>query len=479
MSTASAFDIWQIDVDWASQSASAGQIASIPITPYDSDLCGASREACVPQPDGGPALEAISDRLMHRLQLRDFGTYRTMVTAHTVDVGNGRAGIRWYELRESGGTWSLYQEGTFGPSDGNHRFIPSAAMNSAGDIGVGYLISSTSTYVSTAVTGQSAANSGSGFLDAEEVICAAGTGVQTDTGRSGDYSSTSIDPTTDNFWHTNEVFTTTGQFQWATFVCEFSVGSGDPPNSPPTASFTYTCTDLACDFDGTASSDSDGSIVSYDWTFGDGATASGSTASHTYAASGDYTVTLTVTDDGGATGTDSQTVSVSDGSNAAPVASFTFGCTDLDCSFDGSGSSDSDGSIVSYDWTFGDGATGSGVTTSHTYAAGGTYNVTLTVTDDGGATGSDAQDVTVTEPTGGITLTATGYKVRGRQNVDLTWSGATSTNVDVYRDGAIIASTPNDGAYTDNINQVGGGSYVYQVCEEGTSTCSNTATVVF
>ena len=139
MSTANSFDIWQIDVDWSTENASISQIASVPVTPFDSDLCMASREACIPQPDGGPALEAISDRLMHRLQLRDWGTYRTMVAAHTVDVGGGRAGIRWYELRESGGGWSLYQEGTFGPNDGNHRFMPSAAMNDAGDIGIGYL----------------------------------------------------------------------------------------------------------------------------------------------------------------------------------------------------------------------------------------------------------------------------------------------------------------------------------------------------
>jgi chitodextrinase len=310
MSSASAFDIWRIDVDWATEDASASQIASIPITAYDGDLCSASREACIPQPNGGPSLEAISDRLMHRLQIRDFGAYRTMVTSHTVDVGGGRAGIRWYELRESNGSWSLYQEGTYGPADGQHRWMPSVAMNAAGDIGLGYLLGGSSTYVSTAVTGQSAANSGSGFFDSAEQICAAGTGVQQDTGRSGDYSATSVDPTDDSFWHTNEVFVSTGQFQWSTFVCNFTVGSGGPPpNNPPTASFTASCSDRTCIFTDT-STDGDGTVDAWSWDFGDGGTSTAQNPTHTYAADGTWTVTLTVTDDDGGVGIDTAIITV-------------------------------------------------------------------------------------------------------------------------------------------------------------------------
>jgi PKD repeat protein len=481
MSTASAFDIWKIDVDWNTENASVNQVASIPVTPYDNDLCGATREACIPQPDGGPALEAVADRLMHRLQIRDFVTYKTMVTAHTVDVGGGRAGIRWYELRDSGSGWSLYQEGTYGPNDGENRWMASAAMNAAGDIGIGYLLAGENTYVSTAVTGQSAAASGTGTLDAAEQICASGSGVQLDTGRSGDYSSTSIDPTTGNFWHTNEVFTTTGQFQWATFVCSFSVGGGGGGNNPPVASFTSSCTDLTCTFTDT-STDSGGNVVAWDWDFGDGNSSTAQNPTHTYSAGGTYTVTLTATDDGAATGTATDTVTVTDPSaNNPPTASFTLSCTDLSCDFDGSGSIDTDGTIVSYDWDFGDGNNGTGSTTSHTYASGSTYAVTLTVTDDDSATGTDEQSVTVTEPpTGGITLNATGRKVRGLQKADLTWSGTSSGSVDIKRDGAIIAAGLSDtGSFTDDINSRGGGSYVYEVCEAGTNTCSNTATVTF
>lgn len=166
--------------------------------------------------------------------------------------------------------------------------------------------------------------------------------------------------------------------------------------------------------------------------------------------------------------------------NAPPTASFTYTCAELSCDFDASGSADGDGTIVSYAWNFGDGTTGGGVTVSHTYAAGGTYTVTLTVTDDDGASASDAQSVTVSAPGGGaISLAVTGYKVRGIQHADLSWSGATSANVDIFRNDVLIVTTPNDGAHTDNIGARGSGSYTYRVCEAGTATCSNSVTIVF
>ncbi len=162
-------------------------------------------------------------------------------------------------------------------------------------------------------------------------------------------------------------------------------------NVAPTASFTSSCTDLSCSFDGSASSDSDGTISSYSWSFG----ASGSTASKTYSSAGTYAVTLTVTDNGGLTNSVTHNVTVTAPPvNVAPTASFTSSCTDLSCSFDGSASSDSDGTISSYSWSFG----GTGVTASNTFASAGTYSVTLTVTDNNGATGTSTQNVTVTAP---------------------------------------------------------------------------------
>ena len=84
-----------------------------------------------------------------------------------------------------------------------------------------------------------------------------------------------------------------------------------------------------------------------------------------------------------------------------------------------------------------------------------------------------------TPPPTGITLSVSGYKLKGVKHGDLSWSGATSTNVDVYRSGTKVATTANDGFYTDNTGQKGGGSLTWKVCEAGTTTCSNDATTGF
>jgi serine protease len=165
------------------------------------------------------------------------------------------------------------------------------------------------------------------------------------------------------------------------------------------------------------------------------------------------------------------------GANTPPTASFTSSCSGQTCAFTNT-STDPDGSVVSWSWNLGDGATSTVANPSRTYAAAGTYTVTLTVTDNGGATGTTSQAVTVTAPSG-ISLSTRGYKVKGIPKVDLTWSGATSANVDVFRNGAKIATTANDGARTDTLAKGSTGTFTYRVCEAGTSTCSGNASVVF
>jgi PKD repeat protein len=165
-----------------------------------------------------------------------------------------------------------------------------------------------------------------------------------------------------------------------------------------------------------------------------------------------------------------------------PVASFTFDCFDLACDFDAADSYDPDGgTLVSYDWDFGDGNTtpNGGPTTSHTYASAGSPQVTLTVTDNESETGSNTQTVSVSEA-GAITLSAVGYRVKSVQHVDLTWSNIHSDVVDIYRDGVLLTIWPNDlTPFTDNLRQKRGGPYLYQVCEQDSAVCSEVVTVSF
>lgn len=181
------------------------------------------------------------------------------------------------------------------------------------------------------------------------------------------------------------------------------------PNQLPTAAFTPTTAGLKVSVDATASTDPDGTIQSYAWTFGDGGTATGATASRTYAAAGTYPIKLTVTDDRGGVSTKTIEVTVSPAANQVPVAAFTPTATGLSVAVDGSASSDPDGTIQSYAWTFGDGGTATGATATHAYTAGGTFNVTLTVTDNSGATGTITKPVTVTAPPAADVLATDGF----------------------------------------------------------------------
>jgi poly(hydroxyalkanoate) depolymerase family esterase len=172
----------------------------------------------------------------------------------------------------------------------------------------------------------------------------------------------------------------------------------DSPNADAQASTAIADVGETVDFDGSGSSDPDGTIQSYEWDFDDGTTTTGETASHSYDGTGTYAVTLTVTDDGGATDTATAEVQVCDG-NCPPKADITASSTDVTTEdtvdFDASDSADADGTIDSYDWDFGDGTTATGEAAAHSYDDTGTYTATVTVTDDDGETGSASVDISV------------------------------------------------------------------------------------
>ncbi|RMD96368.1 MAG: T9SS C-terminal target domain-containing protein [Calditrichaeota bacterium] len=139
--------------------------------------------------------------------------------------------MRWYELRNSGSGWSLYQQGTYAP-DSDHRWMAGIAMNANGDIALGYSVSSRSTFPSIRFTGRTSSDP-LGQMTVPEQTIIDGTGAQTQTSRWGDYSSMSVDPVDDaTFWYTQEYVQTTGSFNWWTRIASFQVqGGGGTPTS--------------------------------------------------------------------------------------------------------------------------------------------------------------------------------------------------------------------------------------------------------
>jgi PKD repeat protein len=171
-------------------------------------------------------------------------------------------------------------------------------------------------------------------------------------------------------------------------------------NVAPVASFTASCSQNVCGFDGRASTDENAPTLTYSWNFGNGRTGSGPVPTHTYTTANTYTVTLTVRDEYGLTGTTTRTVTITEpAGNVAPTPVINQpACTALVCNISGVGSADPNtGDTFGYLWNFGDGTpTSTSSAMSHTFPAAGSYTVTLTVTDGWGKAATTTRQVTVT-----------------------------------------------------------------------------------
>ncbi len=215
-------ELWTFHADWSSpENARFRKIAQLATGSFDTNLCDYDRD-CIPQPDTNAGLDAIADRVMFRLQFRDFGSHRSMVANHTVDVDGGdHAGIRWYELRDAGQGWFIRNQGTYGPDD-HHRWMGSVAMDRNGNMAMGYSLSSPSIYPSLAYTGRLADDPPDTMAQGEAVLVS-GTGSQLGSSfRWGDYSMMSVDPVDGcTFWYTGEYYRQNSRWEWQTQIGAF------------------------------------------------------------------------------------------------------------------------------------------------------------------------------------------------------------------------------------------------------------------
>ncbi len=241
-----------------------GPLISVLATPFNSTLCGVA--ACVTQPSGGPAIRGIEGQIMHKVGYRNFGAYESMVANFTTNNGAGIGAIRWWEMRRIGGAgnWSMYQEGTYSPADGNHRFMGSIAQNALGDIGLIFNVTGPGTpptFPSFRLTGRTTCDP-LGQMTIPETSIMEGT-VINGTNRMGDYNALQTDPTGNTFWGTGQYNATGfGTFgNWATRVVNFSISGGAAQITSQPASSSV-CAGTTATFSVTANG---GGTLNYKW----------------------------------------------------------------------------------------------------------------------------------------------------------------------------------------------------------------------
>jgi Carboxypeptidase regulatory-like domain/Cleaved Adhesin Domain len=276
-------DEWDFHVDFSNPASSTfgnngDPTTTMPVAEFNSNLCNFSGN-CIPQPGTTQGLDALSDRLMYQSAYRNLaGGTQAVVLNQSVNVstnGGNQAGVRWYELTNTGSGWQVGQQGTYAP-DTDNRWMGSANIDASGDIAIGYSVASASTFPSIRVAGRLAGDP-AGQLSQGEQTLIAGTGSQTGAdifgrGRWGDYSAMQVDPTDScTFWYTTEYIQTTGGDPWQT-----RVGSFKFPSCTAGPHGTVT---------GTVTNASNGNPIA-------GATVSTSTVSTTTDSQGHYTMVL-------------------------------------------------------------------------------------------------------------------------------------------------------------------------------------------
>jgi hypothetical protein len=225
---------WKFHVDWSTPANSTFTGPSTLTVASYSPAC--SGGTCIPQSGTSQQLDSLADRLMYRLAYRNFGDHESFVVDDAVTSGSG-VGMRWYELRLSSGTPSVYQQGTYAP-DSTYRWMGSIAMDKVGNIAMGYSQSSSSVHPSIRFTGRLAADT-LGTMTQTETTIITGAGSQTSYSRWGDYTSMQVDPSDGcTFWYTDEYEPSTGNFNWNTRLASFTL-----PNCTGTVTNDFSISD--------------------------------------------------------------------------------------------------------------------------------------------------------------------------------------------------------------------------------------------
>ena len=218
--TSSTVKVTDFHVDWTTPANSTFNTnATVPITMFGT--FGSSNS--ITQKGTSVKLDGFSRKgIMFRMPFRKFSDHWSMLLNTTIN-NSGTAAIKWMELRNTSNTWSLYQEGTYAPGDGNHRWMGSIAMDTLGDIALGFSISSTSMFPSIRYTGRMNNDPLGQMTIAERGIINGGGSQTTSDGRWGDYSAMSPDPSElGKFWYTQEYYATTSTSNWKTRIASFS-----------------------------------------------------------------------------------------------------------------------------------------------------------------------------------------------------------------------------------------------------------------
>jgi hypothetical protein len=217
--------VWTIETDFVNPgNSTVSQPQEIPTAAFDS-FFRAFGQGDFRQPSTDQRVDGASGVISYAANYRSFAGHNSWVVTFNEDMGSQRGGLRWIELRntDADNTWSLFQEGSYAPEDGESRYMSSAGMDQDGNIGIAYNLSSENTSVSIKYTGRYDGDT-MGEMTFPEGTIWDGNGRQSNTNRFGDYAQLTMDPDGVTFWHTTEYFQ--GVNQWRTRIASFTLNNG-------------------------------------------------------------------------------------------------------------------------------------------------------------------------------------------------------------------------------------------------------------